>query len=319
MNSSLKRWCAVRALLGAIIAVSGCATLSTTQQGIVGVERKQYFADGARDTLSIASGDAYDAMLDKAMNEEKLNRNPDYVARVVAVANRLIPQTPHFRDDALGWDWEVNVLSDDSVNATCMAGGKIFVYTGLIEEIGVSDDELAAVIGHEIAHALREHSAESYSVSMRSQLIGKVLAAVAGAVIQSRTGVDSGEAFSQVGSFGAHVLGTLPYSREFETESDRIGLELMARASYDPQGAVTFWNKADEKSREKGGGNLPAFLSTHPSNRQRLEQMQANVPLVYHFYLEARSSIDSGDGTAAFDQGSSRHGNRPVVEREKSK
>jgi predicted Zn-dependent protease len=154
-----------------------------------------------------------------------------------------------------------------------MPGGKIMVYTGLIDTVKTTDAELAAVIGHEIAHALREHSRERLSRAYAEQM---VLAGVAVA-----TGAE--QSTMQLASQISAVTFTLPHSREQEAEADRIGLELMARAGYDPNAAVTLW----QKMSKLGGGGPPEFLSTHPSGESRIRDLETNVPRVLPLYQAA--------------------------------
>ena len=189
------------------------------------------------------------------------------------ISQRLIPQTGMFRPDAPQWKWEVNVQTSEDVNAYCMPGGKIMVYTGLIEKLKPTDAELAAVIGHEIAHALREHSRERFSRAYAEQM---VLAGVAVATGASRRRC---RLASQVSA----VTFPLPHSREQEAEADRIGLELMARAGYDPNAAVTLWQKMSKAS----SGGPPEFLSTHPSGESRIRDLETNVPRVLPLYQAA--------------------------------
>jgi len=186
--------------------------------------------------------------------------------RVQAIASRLEPQTRVFRADAPGWKWEVNVINSNELNAYCMPGGKIMVYSGLIEKLNATDAELAAVVGHEIAHALREHTRERVSRIYVQQVGLGVLAALTGA----------GDAAVQLAGQISTVTFTLPHSREQEAEADRIGLELMARAGYDPQAAVSLWQKMDKLSDKK----TPAFLSTHPASADREQELKRAIPKV---------------------------------------
>ncbi|CAN0512527.1 unnamed protein product, partial [Phaeothamnion confervicola] len=163
----------------------------------------------------------------------QLDRDPGQAARVRAVAARLIPQTAAFRADAPGWQWEVHVISSNEVNAWCMPGGKIAVYTGILDGLRLTDDELAAVMGHEISHALREHGRERASQAMAQGLLINVVGAAAGL---SGTTQD-------LSKFVLDLTFNLPNSRQDETEADRIGVELAARAGYDPRAAISLWQK----------------------------------------------------------------------------
>lgn len=256
-------------LLCALLAA--CTAVQTTQQGAIGVDRKQYMLVSEEEVEKSAVA-SYQQELDGAKKKGELNANPQQTERVRAIANRLIPQTTVFRPDAREWQWEINVQTTDDVNAYCMPGGKIMVYSGLIEKLKASDAELAAVIGHEIAHALREHTRERISRAYAQQLGVGVFAAVTGV---GDMGVQLASAVTQV-TFG------LPHSREQEAEADRIGLELMARAGYDPHAAVTLWDKMG-----KLGSSGPAFLSTHPASADRMRDLENNIPKVLPLYRAA--------------------------------
>lgn len=259
------------AAFGLALAITGCQTVQTTRGGVVGVERTQRMAVSAQQVDS-AARQQYSQILVEADKKGLLNRDAKQTERVRAIAQRLIPHTAVFRDDAPRWQWEVNVIASDQVNAWCMPGGKIAVYTGLIEKLKISDDELAAVIGHEIAHALREHARERIS---RQMAAGVGLAAV-----EILTGVRLGD----LGQMLAQSMFVLPNSRENEQEADRIGVELAARAGYDPRAAVTLWNKM----AGQGGGQPPQWLSTHPSHETRIRDLQDYSQRVLPLYEQAK-------------------------------
>lgn len=261
------------ALVTVLLALAGCQTVQTTAPGAIGVERKQRMIV-SEEQVQQAAGQAYAQELQKARSGGKLNTNPALVQRVKRVSQRLIPQTGVFRPDAPGWNWEINVMTTPELNAYAMPGGKIMVYSGLVEKLKLSDDELAAVVGHEIAHALREHTRERMSRAYAQQVGVGVLAAI--------TGVGQGAA--DLANQVASVTFQLPHGREQEAEADRIGLELMARAGYDPNAAVSVWRKmsAQEKSAP------PEFLSTHPSSGSRIQDLQARIPVVMPLYQAAK-------------------------------
>ena len=248
---------------------AGCQTVQTTGGGTVGVDRGQMMMVSAQD-VEQASGKQYQEVLAEARKKNMLNRDSQQLARVRAIAGRLIPQTAIFRPDATRWQWEVNVLSSEQINAWCMAGGKIAVYSGLIDTLRLTDDELAAVMGHEIAHALREHSREQISKSMATGLGISVAGAMLGV----------GGAGQDLMGMVAKVTFELPNSRLHEVEADRIGVELAARAGYDPRAAVRLWDKMASRS----SGSPPQWMSTHPAhaNRQRdLADYAARVMPLY--------------------------------------
>ena len=193
--------------------------------------------------------------------------------RVQTIAKRLIAQTSVFREDASRWQWEINIFQSDQVNAFCMAGGKIGIYSGLINKLKLSDAEIAAVIGHEIAHALREHVREQVSLQYAAQLPGLVLAIVTGSQIMG-----------QLGDMVSDVTLGLPRSRQAESEADEIGLELSARAGYDPNAAVTLW----QKMNSAGGSRPPEFLSTHPSPSTREQDIARTATALMPLYQQAQ-------------------------------
>ena len=261
----------------AVMVAAGCATTNTTSGGAVGVNRQQTMLVSSSEINSQAAK-AYQETISEARAKKILNRNPEDLSRVRTIAGRLIPVTSVFRSDAPGWRWESNVISSDELNAWCMPGGKIAVYTGLIHKLNVTDDELAAVMGHEIAHALREHGREK-----AGQATGVGIAAAIGGVVGAYYGIDA--------DIGQTVLGTVgelafmrPNSRGMEQEADRMGVELAARAGYDPSAAITLWEKMGRVS----GGQPPQWLSTHPSNQSRIADLKVYAERVQPLYVAAR-------------------------------
>lgn len=269
-----------RYMLAGLLAVSGvvagCASVQTTQSGAVGVQRQQYMS-------GLVSGQAlrqeaqaqYRSLLSQARAQGKLDANKTQTRRVQTIAQRLIEQVKVFRPDAAQWNWQIHVLNTDQVNAWCMPGGKIAVYSGLIDQLKATDDELAAVIGHEIAHALREHSREQVSQQMATQMGLSVLAAVTG-----------NQASADLGGALTNVMFTLPNSRTHEIEADRIGTELAARAGYNPNAAVTLWQKMAALNQ---GNAPPEFLSTHPSPDSRIADLRAIAAQVMPLYEQNRA------------------------------
>jgi len=256
-----------------VLALAACETVQTTQGGLVGVDRKQNMAVSSQEIVQ-AADQQYAEMMAEARKKGVLNQNAAQVSRVRAIASRLIPQTVYFRPDARKWDWEENVISSSEVNAWCMPGGKIAVYTGLIDKLHVTDDELAAVMGHEIAHALREHARERAS----EQLVAGGLISVGAALLGLGDTAQKGAQALYMGAMG------LPHSRQQETEADRIGIELAARAGYDPRAAITLWQKM-----AKVGGNEPlSFLSTHPSREDRMSDLTNYSQRVLPLYEQAK-------------------------------
>jgi predicted Zn-dependent protease len=254
---------------GLVAALPACQTVQTTQPGAVGIERKQSMLLSS-DEVNASASSAYHQLIEGANKKGQVNPDPDQTARIRGIADRLIPQTRAFRTDAPEWKWEVNVIGAKEVNAWCMPGGKIAVYTGLLEKLKPSDDEIAAVMGHEIAHALREHGRERASQAMAQSIAISILGAVTGA---SRGGMDLSRTVLD-------LTLNLPNSREHETEADRIGVELAARAGYDPRAAVHVW----EKMSQLGGGAPAEILSTHPSPATRIADLKVYAARVLPLY-----------------------------------
>ena len=261
-------------LVPILVALAGCQSVNTTQPGAVGVERKQTMLVSS-DSVNRSAAKAYTQVLAEAQKKGQLNRDAAQLQRVRAIAGRLIPQTGAFRADAPGWNWEVNVITSKDVNAWCMPGGKIAFYTGLIEKLQATDEEIAAVMGHEIAHALREHGRERASQAMAQgigiSVVGALLRLPGGAQDLTQTILD--------------VTFNLPNSRTDEIEADRIGVELAARGGFDPHAAVTLW----EKMSKVGGSQPPQFLSTHPSHASRIKDLRGDADKVMPLYEATRA------------------------------
>lgn len=256
----------------ACVTVSGCA--STTEGGAVGAQRSQLMLISS-DELEKMAEDSYAKLKAEASSKGELNRDTAMLKRVRAIATQIKPHTAVFRKDAPGWNWEVNVIDSKELNAFCMPGGKIMFYSGLITQLKMSDEEIAIVMGHEIAHALREHSREQVSQAIAAQ-----------------TAIGIGTALLGLGQTSADISGTVyqalvatQFSRTDESEADDIGLELTARSGYDPRAGVTLWQKM---IAAKSGGNPPEFLSSHPEDAKRIQRIQSLLPTVLPLYEAAK-------------------------------
>jgi predicted Zn-dependent protease len=252
-----------------ILCAGGCETVSTTNAGAVGVDRKQQMMVPSAQ-IEQGAAEAYEAELKAARDKGVLNTDKAQLARVTTIARRIVGATTTFRSDAAGWNWQFNVQKTKDLNAYCMPGGRIMVYSGLIETLDLSDAELATVLAHEVAHALREHTRERVSRAYAQQLVLSGAAAV--------TGVSEGTA--NIANMVAEVTFQLAFSRDQESEADQIGLELMARAGYDPRAALTLWNKMNAAA----GSSQPKFLSTHPAPKERIKDIEKNLPRVLPLY-----------------------------------
>lgn len=257
------------------LQLASCAT--TTKDSVSGVKRSQFLLMPAG-TVDTMSAQAYSETLKEAQQKKTLNVDKAMLDRVRGISNKLIAQVGVFRPDAVQWKWEVNVEKNDQLNAYCMPGGKIMVLSGLVEKISATDDELAAVIGHEIAHALREHGRERMSQAYVQQFGLQALAAFA-------TGSAAGGAAVQAAGAGSQLFFALPNGREQEREADKMGLELAARAGFNPDAAVTLWQKMSAQSKSAP----PEFFSTHPASANRIADLKALTPKVRPLYEAAKA------------------------------
>jgi len=266
MKRSFKHmpWLAALAL-GALV---GCETNPITG--------RSQFMVVSEDMAIGQSAAAYSSMMGDLGKKRKVEADSPRAEKVRHITDRLIAQAVRFRPDSAKWKWEVQVINDPkTVNAFCMAGGKMAIYSGMWEKLKATDDEVAQVMGHEIGHALANHTQERMSIAY-STSIGTQLAAIA---LGAR---DQTAALMQQ---AAVVAIQLPNSRESESEADQIGIELAARAGYDPAAAVSLWDKMG-----KLGGTPPEFLSTHPSPEHRKETLQALGARMQPLYLAAKSA-----------------------------
>lgn len=264
-SGSVRQWSGRSAGLALVLATSllaACMSVQTTQQGAIGVTRSQRMSPLVSEAELNQSADAaYAEVIGKAQKAHALNVDPEMTKRVQTVASRIIPQVGAFRPDALKWNWQVNVIKSDELNAWCMPGGKIAFYSGIIQRLNLTDAEIAAIMGHEIAHALREHARERASEQATAGLLIGIGSA----------GLGLGDSGNKLGSMAYQATFGLKHSRLHETEADRIGVELAARAGYDPRAAITLWQKMAQVS---GGSSSPEFLSTHPSASTRIKDLQ---------------------------------------------
>lgn len=237
-------------------ALSGC---NSTTSNSVTTDRTQIMLVSEQEVMAEADK-YYQNVLAEAKRTNTLNTNKQTYNRVRKIADKMIKIAPTFRADCKDWKWEVNVFTSDEVNAWCAAGGKIGVYTGIIDTLKLTDDELATVLSHEIAHALREHSREQMSAEYAKQTAMSV-ASFLGVETQK---LQLADIVSQVGL-------SLPFSRSHETEADELGLELMYRAGYNIDAAPKLWEKMIALSGSSNG--LTNLLSTHPSGEDRIENL----------------------------------------------
>jgi predicted Zn-dependent protease len=226
------------------------------------------------DTVERSAGQQYSQMLQQAASKGALApKDNAQIQRLRAIAKDIIPFAIAWNPRARDWRWEVNLIGSKQINAFCMPGGKIAFYSGILEQLKLSDDEVAMVMGHEIAHALREHARER---------MGKNAATGLGASLLSQA-LGLGQLGQTVTNYGAQLL-TLQFSRDDESEADLVGMELAARAGYDPRAGVTLWQKMGAASK----GAPPQWLSTHPSGNSRIADIEANLPKVMPLFERAK-------------------------------
>jgi Zn-dependent protease with chaperone function len=261
-----------RSFLGATAAV--CCVPALAQVQVKPASRMRELVPAAE--LESAAAQEYAKLLAQAREQGALapDGHPQLQA-LRAIAQRLIEQAPRWNARAQSWHWEVNLIGSKQVNAFCMPGGKIAVFTGLLDQLKLTRDEIAIVLGHEMAHALREHARSRIAKSETTGTLFSLGAQLLG--------------LGQLGNMAANAgtqLLTLRFSREDETDADLVGLELAARAGFDPDAAVSLWQKMDRAAGSHGG---PAFLSTHPSDAERMRRLKQNVPRVRGLYRQAVS------------------------------
>jgi predicted Zn-dependent protease len=226
------------------------------------------------ETIEQSAAQQYAQMLQQAASQNALG-GPDHaqVRRLRAIASKIIPFAMPWNPRAREWRWEINLIGSKQINAFCMPGGKIAFYTGILEQLKLTDDEVATVMGHEIAHALREHARERMGKSAATGLGANLLGQVLGL----------GNLGQTVTNYGAQLL-SLQFSRSDESEADLVGMELAARAGYDPRAGVSLWQKMSAASR----GAPPQWLSTHPSGETRISEIERNLPKVTSLYERAQ-------------------------------
>jgi predicted Zn-dependent protease len=221
-----------------------------------------------------AANQQYHELLQHAAAQRALAQ-PDHpqLQRIRAVAQRLIPQAERWNPRAADWKWEVNLIGSNQINAFCMPGGKIVFYSGILDQLKLTPDEIAMVMGHEMAHALREHARERMAKSAATNIGANILVNVLG----------MGQVGQVLTGYGAQLM-SLKFSRSDESEADLVGMEMAARAGYDPRAAISLWQKMDQA----GKASPPQWLSTHPSGVSRIAELKKNLPRVMPLYERAR-------------------------------
>ncbi|HYR25453.1 MAG TPA: M48 family metallopeptidase, partial [Aquabacterium sp.] len=263
LTRNLSKYLRARLAFSVVVAASLSACTSTTKDSEVGAGRKQLLLVSEESVVNQAQAYYTQERSEAAKKGTLVGGGREY-QRLRVILNKMLPATVAIRPDAANWKWELTLIDEpDTVNAHVLAGGKVTFYTGLIVRTSATDDELAAVMGHEIAHALREHTREKISQSSALGAARSIGLTILGA-----------DAATQRAAQATQQLALdLPFSRAMESEADALGLELAARAGYKPRGAVTLWEKMAKLST---GG--PAFLSTHPESQDRRNALEALLP-----------------------------------------
>jgi len=252
-----------------------------------GVEvRKSRLALLPASMVERSSAQQYVQLMRGAAQNGALNTDRRELERLRGIARALIPHSRRFNPDAERWRWEVNLVRSPQVNAFCMPGGKIAFFTGILDTLQLTDAEVAAVMGHEIAHALLEHG--------RARMTEQVLKS-AGITVAAMM-LNLGQLSTELLATAANVALSLPFSRRHETDADLVGIELAARAGYDPRAAVSVWQKMQRLGAQTGRGQPPQFISTHPSHESRIREIEANLPKVLNLYAVAQKGLDSAAG-----------------------
>ena len=272
--------CSHRRLLlqgAAVMTMPALGLLDARAEGVEVGKNSMFTKLVPAETIERSAAQQYAQMMQQAANQNALaGRDHPQVKRLRSIANKTIPHALGWNPRAANWRWEVNLIGSKQINAFCMPGGKIAFYTGILEQLKLTDDEVATVMGHEVAHALREHARERMGKTAATGIGASLLGAVLGL----------GELGQTVTNYGAQLL-TLQFSRSDESEADLVGMELAARAGFDPRAGVSLWQKMAQASK----GAPPQWLSTHPSGSTRIADIEANLPKVLPLYARAQEPL----------------------------
>ncbi|MBF7682019.1 M48 family metallopeptidase [Acinetobacter sp. B5B] len=246
-----------------LLMVSGCTTVADMSG-----------ADSA--TLNATSAQSFAKMQQEARQKGILDTSSSTYQRIYTILQRMEPYANQLNQTGQPFQWQLAVIKSDTLNAYVAPGGKVVFYTGIVNRLNLSDDEIAAIMGHEMTHALEEHAKNKIGADALTNLainIGK-----------SYAGQNIGQFGNAAIDLGSQVGVGLPYSRNLETRADYGGLLLMAKAGYNPQAALSLWEKMNKAQGDSG----MSFLSTHPSNTQRIAEMRANLPAAIAIYHRTR-------------------------------
>jgi len=268
-----------------LAALSTAQTVQAqTREGVQVGETSAFAKIVPADQVERSAALQYQQTLAQASKQNALGpADHPQVQRLRTIMDRLIPYAAEWNPRAQQWKWEVNLIGSNQINAYCMPGGKIAFYTGILNKLQLTDDEVAMVMGHEIAHALREHARER----MGKGQVTEFAARLGGSLLSGLLGIDPrvGDAVAQTGA----NLASLKFGREDESEADLVGMDLAARAGYDPRAGVSLWQKMAANNK----GAPPEWLSTHPSGNTRIAEIEANLPKVMPLYERAKKPAAS--------------------------
>lgn len=264
---------ALAPLLALLLLTAVPAT--SAREGVEVGENSAFTNLVSADQIEQSAAQQYAQMLAQAANQRALApKDHAQLQRLRSIAAKIIPFAPDWNPRARNWRWEVNLIGSRQINAFCMPGGKIAFYTGILQTLKLTDDEVAMVMGHEVAHALREHARERMGKGMATELGVSAISHLLGL----------GQLGQTLTGYGAQLL-TLEFSREDESEADLVGMELAARAGYDPRAGISLWQKMGAANK----GAPPQWLSTHPSGSTRIADIEANLPRVLPLFEQAKS------------------------------
>ncbi len=277
----LKQWAVLASLCACVGASPAKEPPKEVQDGIAVRPMSRWRMLAPSEQMEAQALQQYTALMQKAQAQDALApaSHPQTV-RLRTIAKRIIPYTTRWNPAAAKWDWQVNLLGSKQVNAFCMPGGKIAFYSGILTELKLTDDEVAAVMGHEIAHALREHSREQMGKTMGTNVVARL----GGAALSAWLGVDP-RLTDTVAQYGAQ-FASLKYSRDDEREADLIGLDLAARAGYDPRAGVALWQKMASLNKAQP----MEFMSTHPAGAERIKQIQNHMDVLLPLYAKSKGT-----------------------------
>jgi Zn-dependent protease with chaperone function len=272
------------AIATSLVMFAGCAEVAT----VAGYDTKSLNEDSAK---------SYAELISKSRASGTVDNNSAIARRVKTIFNRMLPYADAANKTGEKFNWQLNVIRSNEVNAFAMPGGKMVVFTGIVNKLNLTDDEIAAIVGHEMTHALEEHSKKAAG----QQIITNTALKAGGSILQSKTGLSASTVELYKDTLSKYGL-TLPFSRHQENKADIGGLRLMAQAGYNPEAAVSVWQKMNKTF---GSNSSTSLLSTHPSNDARIASIQKMLPAVMPIYKQSKfTSGKASNGSSGKKSGS---------------